>query len=120
MMAEKARLFGDDEVLDEILSITDPKDAKALGRKVRDFDGARWEKARMDIVVRGNEEKFGQNPNLRKHLVSTKNEILVEASPSDAIWEIGLSRDDARAKDPRTWRGSNLLGFALTHVRDSF
>ena len=42
MMAEKARLFDDDDLYREILATPDPKKAKALGRKVRDFNVDVW------------------------------------------------------------------------------
>lgn len=117
MMAGKARLFGDAEMLAEILAAPDPGKAKSLGRKVSGFDGARWEAARFDLVVAGNLAKFEQNPALRSFLMSTGERVLVEASPYDRIWGIGLSASDPRATDPREWLGENLLGFALMQVR---
>lgn len=119
MMAEKARLFGDDAVLGKILKSKSPKTHKALGRKVAGFDGAVWERERLEIVVRGNEAKFGQNPEMRDALLATGEKTLVEASPYDRIWGIGLRADDARAFDRSTWRGLNLLGQALEQVRAS-
>ena len=118
MMAGKARLFGDVEVEERVLAASTPKQAKALGREVRPFDGARWEEARMEIVVRGNLAKFEQNPQLRRYLEGTGDAVLVEASPVDRIWGIGLAEDDPRARRPREWRGLNLLGFALMDVRE--
>jgi hypothetical protein len=70
-------------------------------------------------VTRGNEAKFGQNDALKHHLLSTCDEVLVEASPTDAIWGIGLAADDPAAGAPESWRGLNLLGFALMRVRFS-
>lgn len=118
MMAEKARLFGDLETLDRILKAHTPQDAKGLGRKVRNFDSARWEAQAFERVVQGNIAKFGQNPRLGAWLRATAPRVLVEASPEDPIWGIGLHRDDPRALDPRRWEGKNLLGFALMTVRD--
>ena len=117
MMAGKARLFGDDETLPLILEAGDPAACKALGRRVRGFDDARWKQARFDLVTRGNAAKFGQDDALRDYLLATGDEILVEASPRDRIWGIGLGRNNERALDPRTWRGGNLLGFALVRAR---
>lgn len=117
MMAGKARLFGDDEALAEILAAGDPATCKALGRRVRGFDDARWKQARFDLVTRGNAAKFGQDDALRDYLLATGDDILVEASPRDRIWGIGLGRSNERAHDPRTWRGRNLLGFALVRAR---
>lgn len=117
MMAGKARLFGDDEMLAQILAAADPATCKALGRRVRGFDDARWKLARFDLVTRGNAAKFGQDPALRDYLLATGEDILVEASPRDRIWGIGLGRNNERAHDPRTWQGRNLLGFALVRAR---
>ena len=118
MMAEKARLFGDEETLALVLSAKTPKDAKALGRKVIGFDEQLWLENRFSIVTHANQEKFAQNPELAEFLLNTGAKILVEASPVDAIWGIGLAQDDARARDPNLWPGLNLLGFSLMRVRD--
>nr|WP_202626606.1 isochorismatase family protein [Steroidobacter agaridevorans] len=117
MMAEKAALFGDQETRAQILQAANPGAAKALGRKVRGFDDAVWAEHRFGIVVRANQAKFSQNPALRQFLESTGSRILVEASPVDRIWGIGMAKDHDRANDPNSWRGLNLLGFALMQVR---
>jgi ribA/ribD-fused uncharacterized protein len=117
MMAGKARLFGDGDSLARILEEKDPAACKALGRAVRAFDDAAWSAARFDLVTRGNVAKFGQEPASRDYLLATGNELLVEAAPRDQIWGIGLGRDNEKARDPRTWRGQNLLGFALVRAR---
>jgi ribA/ribD-fused uncharacterized protein len=117
MMAEKARLFGDDDAVEQILAAPHPGEAKRLGRGVRGYDDARWGAARAEAVVRGNVHKFGRDPALRAHLLGTGDAILVEASPRDAIWGIGLGAANPAARDPRTWRGRNLLGFALVEAR---
>lgn len=117
MMAEKASLFGDDETREAILSAAHPNQAKSLGRQVRGFDTERWERACRDIVVRANLAKFSAHPELREFLLGTGQRVLVEASPLDKIWGIGLSADDPRAVDPEQWEGQNLLGFALMEVR---
>ena len=117
MMAQKAKLFGDEETFGAILSATSPSQAKSLGRRVRGFHEERWIAHRFEIAVHGNTAKFGQNPELKNWLLATGEMVLVEASPVDEIWGIGLSADDHRAQDPRTWPGLNLLGFALMRVR---
>lgn len=117
MMAEKARLFGDEPNRQAIISASHPEQAKKYGRLVQHFDADAWEAARFGIVVRGNAAKFGQHPALRRFLLDTQEQVLVEASPVDAIWGIGLAQNDARALNPARWRGLNLLGFALMEVR---
>ncbi|GGK66554.1 hypothetical protein GCM10010126_27390 [Planomonospora parontospora] len=119
MMAGKARLFGDGETAAEIVAAGHPKQAKDLGRRVRGFDERAWEAARFDLVVRGNLAKFDQHPELAEFLLGTGERVLVEASPLDRVWGIGLAADDERAGLPGSWRGLNLLGFALMEVRQA-
>lgn len=118
MMAEKARLFHDDEMLEKIMEADHPKEMKAYGRAVRGFDKEVWDNACYDIVKRGNEAKFSQNPELCEFLKGTENRILVEASPRDRVWGIGMGKSNPDAQNPLKWRGTNFLGFALTQVRD--
>jgi ribA/ribD-fused uncharacterized protein len=117
MMSAKAMLFGDAETAHQIRRAPHPGAAKALGRQVRGFDDQRWADRRFDLVVTANMAKFGQHPELREFLLSTGRRVLVEASPQDRIWGIGLTADDERAGSPDTWLGLNLLGFALMEVR---
>ncbi|MFC0038837.1 NADAR family protein [Actinomadura rayongensis] len=119
MMAEKARLFGDEETRGRVLAAGHPKEAKDLGRAVRGFDRRTWDDHSVPIVVRGNRAKFGQHRDLRDYLTGTGGRILVEASPLDRVWGIGLAADDDRAARVAEWRGRNLLGFALMEVRAS-
>lgn len=118
MMAGKARLFGDETALARVLSMDDPGAAKQAGREVSGYDETRWRAHRFDLVVAGNFAKFSQHPALQAFLSATGERILVEASPVDAIWGIGLAADDPRAHDPAQWPGLNLLGFALMRVRE--
>lgn len=119
MMAGKARLFGDEEAETRILAAPHPNVAKKLGRQVRGFDEETWVRHRYELVVRGNVAKFGQHEDLRAFLLGTGSRVLVEASPRDRVWGIGLAADDDRATDPANWRGLNLLGFALMHTRET-
>ncbi len=117
MMAEKARLFQDEAILEQILAANHPGEAKKLGRLVKGFQQETWEKHRVAIVVRGNKGKFEQNERLQDFLLGTREKILVEASPRDLIWGIGLAQNHLDADNPYKWRGLNLLGFALMEVR---
>lgn len=118
MMAGKASLFRDAEMRARILAAPTPDEAKKLGRRVRDFREEDWARERFDLVVRGSVAKFEQNEKLGAFLRATGDRILVEASPHDRIWGIGVGRDDERARDPRRWEGENLLGFALMLARE--
>lgn len=118
MMVSKARLFGDESAASRILAAESPREAKALGRAVRGFDEEVWKASRYRVVVDGNTAKFAQNPELLLYLTSTTGRVLVEASPEDQIWGIGLAADNNRSRRPSQWRGLNLLGFALMDVRE--
>jgi ribA/ribD-fused uncharacterized protein len=118
MMAQKAVLFKDDDALEEIMAAASPRIQKALGRKVRGFNQSKWDGCARDIVYRGNWAKFTQNEDLQKLLMATQGTTLVEASPADILWGIGLGEDDPRAMDRKSWRGKNWLGEVLTRVRD--
>ena len=96
-----------------------PAEAKRLGRLVRGFDEATWNAARYGIVLRGSLAKFGQHDGLRRYLLSTAPRVLVEASPVDTVWGIGVGAGGDAARCPSRWRGLVLLGFALTAVRQS-
>ena len=117
MMAQKARMFGDEDAVAKIVAAQSPKAAKALGREVRGFDQQTWVARRFEIVTEGSMAKFGQNPALKDYLLSTGEQVLVEASPLDRIWGIGMTADDDRAQRPSQWDGLNLLGFALMEAR---
>lgn len=118
MMASKARLFGDEDTLNEIMNATTPFEYKKLGRKVKGFEPCLWDEKKLDIVVEGNKAKYGQNPELKEFLLSTDDAILVEASPYDTIWGIGMDRETALNSKVEDWKGENLLGCALMEVRD--
>jgi ribA/ribD-fused uncharacterized protein len=118
MMAGKAQLFGDPDGWAAVLAAKDPGGAKAAGRRVRGFDEQRWHAARYDLVVAGNRAKFDQHPDLRQFLLTTGSKVLVEASPYDRIWGVGLAATSDDVHRPSAWRGRNLLGFALMDVRE--
>lgn len=124
MMASKARLFDDEQTLDEIMDAEDPDTQKKLGRLVSGFDKDIWEEEEdngyprcWNIVWRGNMAKFSQNPHLLQDLLATKDTLLVEASPYDVIWGVGLRESDPRIRNQENWRGTNWLGEVLTVVR---
>jgi len=118
MMAQKALLFDNKDIFEKIVKCNKPAEAKELGRQVIGFDENIWCDKRFDIVRLGNIHKFNQNRKLGEYLLKTGNRILVEASPVDTIWGIGLTKDSNEIDNIYSWRGLNLLGFALMEARD--
>jgi ribA/ribD-fused uncharacterized protein len=118
MMAGKARLFGDDDILGQILATKAADRQKRLGRMVRGFDAEVWNVSARDIVYRGNRAKFTTHRDLLQTLFDTEGTSLVEASPTDIIWGIGLAADAEDAKDRTKWLGTNWLGETLQRLRD--
>jgi ribA/ribD-fused uncharacterized protein len=119
MMYAKAVLFGDRVRAAGILAAATPKEMKVLGRAVDGFDPAVWDLFREGVVYAGSYAKFTQNPALCAALLATRGTTLVEASPYDKVWGIGLAEDDPRARDRAQWQGLNLLGRTLTRVREA-
>lgn len=119
MMAEKARLFKDHETEKLIMATDSPREQKALGRQVKNFDAEKWSKVCDDIVFNGCFAKYNQNDSLKAQILATEDLILVEASANDKIWGIGLSMTNPDAQDPAKWQGENRLGKALMRVREA-
>ena len=119
MMYAKALLFGDREAAAAVLDAPTPREQQVIGRAVRGFDEAVWVLFREGVVYQANYARFSQNPDQRELLFATRGTTLVEASPHDRVWGIELAADDPRASDRSQWRGLNLLGQALTQVRDA-
>ncbi len=117
MMASKARLFRDSATLGKIMKASTPKEQKMLGRIVTNFNPKLWDEKCREIVYTGNVAKFSQNLELSIALRNTIGTLLVEASPYDKVWGIGIGPDDPKRLDPKNWNGSNYLGEVLTVVR---
>lgn len=117
MMWRKALLFDDYGIAEKIVAAPHPGAAKKLGRSIQGFAEDTWVEHRYGIVVSGNSAKFGQHPELKRFLLDTGDRVLVEASPVDRIWGVGLTADDPRIESPAEWKGLNLLGFALMEAR---
>lgn len=117
-MFAKAMIFEDEETAEKIMATTNPKEQKKLGRRVKTFDEEEWTFWRYHAMCEACYNKFTQNPKLGRELLQTGDKILVEASPYDKVWGIGLGELDPNAEDESKWRGQNLLGQALMQVRD--
>jgi ribA/ribD-fused uncharacterized protein len=117
MMASKASLF-DPEMIDHILQETNPAQHRTLGRRIKNFDQTKWDTYCQDIVILGNYLKFSQNMKLCDTILDTGSSTLVEGSPLDRIWGVGLKYNNPLIHDKRNWRGENKLGTCLMKVRE--
>lgn len=118
MMVKKALLFDEQAIFEKIVGAKSPAEAKKMGRSIEKFDPKIWDKEKFNIVVAGNFYKFSQHTELKNFLLNTNERILVEASPVDKIWGIGMATDNQHIENPLLWKGENLLGYALMDVRD--
>lgn len=120
MMYHKAIIFLDIESAKKIMETSNVRKIKELGRSVSGFNEEVWKFYRSQIVYEGNKAKFEQNSQLKQELLKTKGTTLVESSPYDNIWGIGLEKSNIKAKSRKTWVGLNLLGEILTKLRIDF
>jgi ribA/ribD-fused uncharacterized protein len=118
MMYQKAILFKDEEMAEKILLAKSPVEQKQLGRMIRNFHKEEWELHCKQFVYDGNYAKFTQNLHLLEALLKTKGTTLVEASPTDRIWGVGLSESSSQIRNRKTWKGTNWLGEVLTNLRE--
>lgn len=118
MMYAKAVVFDDESTAAKIMKEKDPREQKALGRQVKNFDAGKWMAVCQDIMVPALVSKFEQDPYALEVMLSTEDAIIVEASPFDNIWGIGLSADNPNAQIPGRWKGKNYLGNVLMRARD--
>jgi ribA/ribD-fused uncharacterized protein len=117
-MYEKARFFHDEHSVNLILKEINPRKVKALGRKVKNFNAKAWNSVAYKFMYDINYEKFTQHESFKKVLLATENQLIVEASPYDKIWGIGLTEEDAKKIPESEWLGTNLLGKCLTKLRE--
>jgi len=117
MMYKKAMLFGDEEVANAIMRTQNPREQKALGRKVRGFNQQKWVAVCREYVYEANYAKFTQNPHMKAELMATGDREIVEASPEDKIWGIGMHETNPDILDKDKWQGTNWLGEAIMRVR---
>src|SRR5271157_3358620 len=120
MMYKKAMTFGDTEIAQKVMETECPREQKALGRKVKNFDIPIWASIARDIVFRGNVAKFSQSGEHNFALMKTIGTLIVEASPYDKVWGIGMGAAEANNTPPSEWNGTNWLGQCITEVREYF
>lgn len=117
-MYGKALQFKDLDIAKQLETAKTPKDAKRLGRKVKGYDDEVWSDVRYEIMKEVCLSKYTRSPYHKRQLLNTGTKELVEASPYDKVWGIGMSKDDNGVEDRRNWKGENLLGKVLMEVRE--
>ena len=118
MMFGKSVFFEDFSNAHAVMKSNRPREQKALGRQTANFNVDKWANVAKDIVYVGNYCKYTQDNRLNGILMDTNGITLVEASPYDKIWGIGLPKDDPKAQQRSTWQGKNWLGEVITKVRE--
>ncbi len=115
----KATWFDDEEIADKILEAKTPKEAKALGRQVRNFNDEEWKGVREAAMWNAVYQKFKQNDELKEFLLSDefKGKGFVEGSPIDGVWGVKIHYESPNIDDSKNWNGLNLLGETLNMVR---
>ncbi|OZC07271.1 hypothetical protein X798_05750 [Onchocerca flexuosa] len=124
-MYHKALSAGDSEIAEQIANEYDARKIKMMSHNIKNFKHEvlfllkiRWNKISSDVMRRGNFAKYTQNPLLRRKLFYTYGSTLVECSPTDLEWGIGLDINEPDALSPSKWRGKNKLGQILTEIRE--
>ena len=114
----KAHFFNDADTRKQLEAKLTPKQAKDLGRVVKNYQDDLWECVRFDYMVYSNYLKYTQNPDLKEKLLATGEKVLVEASPYDKVWGVGLLASNPLILDDKNWTGRNLLGKSIMKVRN--
>ena len=115
-MWHKAMFFGDIDIAEKIIQMTNPIHIKHAGRLVKGFEDTKWDKVKYEIMYEVCWLKFAVHKNLRQYILDTEDSFIVEASPYDRIWGIGYYKSDALEVPMSNW-GKNLLGQVLMQVR---
>ena len=118
LLANRAKLFKDQEMLERIMESKSIRQAKLFGRKIRNFNQDKWDKHKLNMSYVANLCKFQQDENLKFKLLETEDKILVYANVYDSVWGVGKKITDLDIRNPHSWKGENLLGFILMKVRD--
>ena len=117
LMALKAVEFGDTVALKRIIEAKYPGDARRIGRHIKGYNNDTWSRVRYDRMKQCLVAKYTQNEYYKNELLKTGDKVLVDASPTDKIWGVGVGIGDRALYSESTWNGQNLLGRCLMEVR---
>ena len=74
----KAKHFGDQVTMSQILYADTPLECKQLSRDIANYDDDNWRQVAKNMCQDGIMEKFKQNPSIGETLLNTGNKRLVE------------------------------------------
>ena len=114
----KAIFHGDPITASLIMKTDDPAECKRLGEKIQIKNPETWKERSLDVMFDGCFAKFNQSIKLKTFLLSTKDDVLIEANPRDTFWGVGLSFNHKDILTPSAWKGENNLGKVLRKVRE--
>ncbi len=92
---------------------------KALGSNVKGFNSAAWATCVENVATKCHLERFSQNKESRDYLLSTESKSLIEASPKDSFWGIGISLNDPDIIKKKSKWGRNIQGESLMLARQN-
>jgi ribA/ribD-fused uncharacterized protein len=119
--AELAKTFNDQEGLQKIMVAETPDEVVYRLENVpgdAEANEVKWNDTTKQLLFDVNIAKFNQYPELAARLLETKTAVLGAYVPDDNLIGIGISLDSVQSKNPINWTGQNLLGKALTSIRD--
>lgn len=116
---EKARLF-EPSIAQNIKNCTYGAQAKKLGSRVKNFDPKIWDNHRELVMKEALRSKFNSNTRLKRLLELTEDAELIEVSPYDKFWGVGVDRNKMieLIKQNKTYPGKNVLGNMLMSLRE--
>ena len=115
-LSEKCITFGQTAAAQNIMCMDDPGKMVQEAKVCRGYN-EKWDMEQEDIMLTAILGKFTQNEEHEKFLLSTGDKILVEGSPYDSTWGVGLAFNDPAIDNSQNWKGDNLLGKALMTAR---
>lgn len=98
--------FDDLAIKTLIINASSPLEAKVIARKYKDRRKSNWGKIKVEIMYEAIKAKFEQNPEVRKKLLDTKTDLIIEDAKDDSYWGNGWDGN-----------GDNVMGKLLMKLR---
>lgn len=117
LFCKKAEFARDDASKQKILTANTPAECKKIGKHIKVVQKD-WYPEEILVMKKGLREKFMQNAALKEFLIATGEKTLLEASPKDKFWGIGMGLKGVATSDRVVWSGKNRLGEMLMDLRN--